>query len=690
MSVKLFELTFKITDSVATPDHVYYRPPHWPPPADWIVSEDVHGNPLSSWGGPVWDFSASAGKNFKLDFAGGRHGRSAPPLNPENQHLLRLWTTWIIWGPRSSQGWASLKSRFNLLRRIVVLCDQEGILATSLARYPKLLERVPGLYSVSSERQRILATLDRLHQAEAQIGHAPVDEWALAFLSKAFADANSNDADEEQTAYIPPRIWIYQLSRLRQCLDDFLDHRQRIEDCFNFCVDAYANNFGSLEAALIRKAKRNNFLPFTVQQNKRAGIRNGRKFHGRFELTARRFGIDVLIKKWISPHQANGFDIRSFTKYMTLVQSAGLAYIANFTLQRREEVGSLRADCLTWDFDEVFGRIAVICGETTKTDPDSDARWPTSPNVEVAVEAMTVIARLRMRCAAVNPEVHCSEEDRANPYLSHIAFEPWSSVQPGWKPYSTLPPVPSYQSVMRRYPHLFDAEVLRITEDDLTTARKFTPNLDKGGKFKVGEIWPLALHMLRRTGAINMFASGLVCESSIQVMMKHATPIQTRYYGKHYSRARFSADYEEQTVAARYEVMARQMEAFVEDRYVPASGEQRKQEIAVSLIGLKDFNSLLRACRKGEVSFRETRLGGCTKRGHCEYGGIESISRCAGGDGGKPCGEAIYDRKKRSSVERQLESVERKIAEAQPFSPRERALQSEAQGLRNYLNVIHN
>ncbi|MCG5078589.1 hypothetical protein [Paraburkholderia tagetis] len=599
---------------------------------------------------------------------------------------MRLLATWIVWGPKGARSWSSLKKQFNLLRRIVVLCDNEGILASNLARFPKLLEKVPGLYPCAVDSQCALVTLDRLLRVREKIGFTLLDEAGISRLSKAFQDGKE---DVEQTAYIPPRIWTYQVRRLRECLDDFLKHRQQVEDCFNFCVDAYAHNFGSLSCALGHEGARDSYRPFTLQR-KGAGARNGRQFHGRFELTAQRFGIDTLLEKWVLPPNRKSIDIKSFTAYLTLVQSTGLSYIANFTLQRKEEAGALRADCLIWEEDPALGRIPVICGDTTKTDPDSDARWPTSPSVEVAVDAMTVVAKLRMRCAAANPKVNCSDDDQANPYLFQTAFEPWSAIPSGWSPYSTRPKVPSYQFLMQRYPRLFDPEQMKITEDDLVTARMFTPNLDKGGKFKVGETWPLAYHQLRRTGGINMFASGLLSDSSIQVIMKHLTLLQTLYYGQNYSRARFNEDFEGLTVAARYEVMAKQIETLVGERYVSPLGERRKQEIVVNLIGNKDFNALVKAGRKGEVSFRETRLGGCTKDGHCDYGGIESVARCAGGDGDKPCRDAIYDRTKQLSVERQLASIERRIEKAQPDSPRARALQAEAHGLRSYLDVIRN
>jgi hypothetical protein len=272
--------------------------------------------------------------------------------------------------------------------------------------------------------------------------------------------------------------------------------------------------------------------------------------------------------------------------------------------------------------------------------------------------------------------------------LLHRAFEPWSTSES--IEYSILPNTVNYQELMQRYPRLFNLEQLRITEDDFSRARMFTPNLSKGGKFKVGAIWPLAYHQLRRTGAINMFASGLLSDSSIQMLMKHRVLLQAIYYGRNHTRLRFNEEVEGMTTQAKYEVMAKQILALASDRYVSPAGPQRKQEVVVNLIGPKDFKALVMAGKVGDVSFRENRLGGCAKQGHCDYGGIESVARCAGGDGGKPCPDVLYDRMKQSSIETQTESVELLLQSAEPDSRRERILQAEKQGLRNYLDVVRN
>ncbi|MGY6153735.1 hypothetical protein [Paraburkholderia graminis] len=302
---------------------------------------------------------------------------------------------------------------------------------------------------------------------------------------------------------------------------------------------------------------------------------------------------------------------------------------------------------------------------------------------------MTAVARMRLCCAAAIPEVNLSAYDNENPFLTNPAYEPWGSGQK-FVAYATRSKSQTYLEYIARFPRLFDPAQLTITEEDLQEARKFTPNLHKHGKFAVGKIWPLAYHQCRRTGAVNMFASGLMSDSSIQVVLKHHTLFQSRYYGQNFTRLRINEEYQTLVTDTRYEVIGREMRALIDANWVSPLGEERKEQIIVELVGEKDFDTLVKEGREGKISFRPKRLGGCAKPGHCPYGGIEAVAPCAGDGRRKPCNFAMFDRRKRSSVERQLRGVEEKIKAAKPGSPRAEALKAEADGLRNYLNVIGN
>lgn len=531
-----------------------------------------------------------------------------------------------------------------------------------------------GCWFASSRWEPTIAVLHRLYDAREALSFTILDESGLKRLVEA-ASVHEN----VQTPYIPPRIWVYQVTRLRECLEEFIAHRAQIESCFNYCVDAYITNYKTLEAALGKKNSGRG--PFTKGNDP---LRE-RHYIGPFAETARRFGIEDLMRRWVV-----GWDdtrVSMFSSYLSLVTFAGQAYIANFTLQRREEVNSLRADCLIWENDEKLGRIPLIRGETTKTETDADARWVASPSVEIAVDALASIARLRMGCAVSHSTVQPNPADVTNPYLSSKPTEPWGSGIERLKPYDIRTQLPSIKYTLLRNPKFFDEAELRITSEDLKVARRITPNLP-ADEFAVGRVWPLAWHQYRRTAAVNMTASGVISNSSMQQQMKQATRIMPLYYGRGHTDLRLNDEVEQVIVAAMYEAMAFRLQEVVSDRFISPHSAERKDAMAVNLLAAKDVKSLAAWARQGKVSFRENRLGGCMKPGPCNYGGIESVARCGGGDGKAPCTDVVFDREREEQVRNQLHLVSGKMEQLSSEHPRYSALAAECKAMENYLNVV--
>ncbi len=682
MTVALEEFRLRTKSDWVGPSHRCYRPPSWPPPDDWVVSEDRDGKVVSRWGDSVWDMSPLAGYSLKFNFGDSPNAGRSNPIDATNARLLRIMTGWRLWGPRAPTNLVTAKTVFTILRPIFVLCSREGILSSELMRFPKVLEQVPEILAPSNYASTV-AELHRYWDVRGDLGFVLVDPGGIKRLAAAMPDH-----DKQQTSYIPPRIWTYQVQRLRGCLDDFIAHREQVENCFNFCMDSYAHNAGSLQAAMMKKLP-SGHQPFGDPDTKTTKSKTGREIqtYGQFRSTAESFGIAGLLERWVvTPGKV--LNLPQFTAYLTLVQYVALAYITNFTLQRINEATSLRTDCLLWEDDPKLGHVPIICGETTKTDPDSDARWPTSPSIEIAVAAMTSIARLRIRCAAAHLGIGPTQEDQDNPYLFDRASEPWAGMTVA--PYRTRPHPKSYALLIADYPLLFDKDQLRITEEDLRIAKMLTPNLSAEKGFVVGEVWPLAWHQLRRTGAVNMFASGLLSDSSMQFQMKHSSRLMPLYYGRGYGKLHLNEEVEGVVIAAMYEAMAQSILSAMGDRFVSPFSSDAKNAIIVNLIGDKDAKELAEAARRGEVFFRETRLGGCTKRGNCSYGGIESVARCAGGDGYKPCTDVLYDRTKAPAVEKEMQQLDQELARVPQGSPRHQALLVERRGLENFLNVVRN
>lgn len=679
--VNLDELGLCIDLPFVHPESLNFRPPSWPPPDDWVPLRDAEGMPLCHYRDSIWPLDVWAGYQLKINFGDGHKGR-VQRIDSANADLLRQMVTWRIWGPRGIRKIASLRNFLLPVRKIVALCSREGILASDLMRFPNVAAKVPQVLA-GAHFNTALNELQNLLDSRDALGFVLFDRDGLSRLARSYLGH-----DSKQTAYIPARIWAYQINRLRECLDDYLAHREQFEACFHFCVDAFAKNDGSLTAAVaFSKIRRNS--PFQNPASSGVnGQRNGATIYGPFELTAKRFGIDSLLNRWVGEDRdVNGkpsLGIRRLVPFMHLISNAGLAYLLNLSLMRLNEGWNLRADCLMVEKDEKLGDIYLLCGETTKTDPDADARWPTSPNAKVAVNAMASIARMRMRCAAANPNVSPTSYDIANPYLICRSYEPWAQSFQG--AYSTRPVAKSYCIIAAAYPLLLDQEQLRITEQDLQLARLIEPGLDPN-VFKVGAIWPLAYHQLRRTGAVNMLSSGLVSESSLQYQLKHLSRVMTLYYGHNYSRLALDSESRGFFLRSMYQSIGRELASVLSDRFVSPLGDLRKNQV-VQFIKVSDAKKLEAAARKGELSCRQIRLGFCMKRGACQYGGVESIAHCTGGDSGVPCPDLLLDRELEQQARRYDSDLGRRVESAPVGSPRQNALLAEKRGMEKFFEAI--
>lgn len=670
MSVKLNELGLGLRTDWITSASSMFRPETWPPALDWPVSIDRQGAILSRWSDPIWDYTPIAGVSFKLNFGDGPVCRT-DRLDATNANILRLAITWRLYGPRPIFATATLQAVFTVLRLVISVCSRNGIAATELPRFPRVLDEIIKKIP-SSVYDRTVAELHRLYDAREDIGFTILELNGFKRLAEARPNHNTI-----QTAYIPPRIWNYQINRFNECLQDFIINIPQIEACFHFCIESYTKNYGSLEAAF-KKNKNSSFVPFTENCTRKPGC----VYQGPFVQTTDRYRLTQLMEKWLGKRP---LEVRSFAVYLNLVVTAGLAQIANFTMQRKEEVASLRADCLYWEEDEKFGRVPIICGETTKTDEDSDARWVASPTVERAILSLRTIAQLRMICDAAKPGVCPTKRDRENPYLFSKASEPWGSGKP--TSYHIRTEIVSMGALITNYPSLLDPSEMKITSADLKIALLVTPNLP-AEKFAVGEAWPLAWHQYRRTTAVNMFSSGLISDSSMQHQMKHCSRLMPLYYGRGYTRLHLNQQVESMVISAMYDAMATQLQTAMSDRFVSPYADQHKQSVLINTISLKDSKDLAVWAKQGKVAYRENRLGGCMKAGACEYGGVESISRCAGSEDGKPCSDALFDRYKEAKVRSDMIRVTVEMKLLPNDSPRHYHLSLELKAMENYLHVV--
>ncbi|MFL1490009.1 hypothetical protein [Pseudomonas antarctica] len=673
-----------IDSPLVLPTSDNYQLPSWPPPNEFPVIIDSNGKIISRYGDTIWNLTPWAKQSLRLNFGDNPQRKDDPVATPVNANLARQVAAWWLWGPHAVRSAASLKARFVCIFPLFALCSAEGIAASELWKFPRVADKLITVISPSNAVEA-LTHLHALFEQRDQLCFTILDREGLRRF-----EATIPEHQVKQTPYIPPRIWAYQVERLRRFLEDFQKHRENIEACYRFCLEKYEKYYGSLGEACYRSEHIDKSPPSPFHPRSRYTIADNFTYEGRFSTIAQRFGISELLHQWVlQPGQSldgAGCSTMTFSSYLTMVGKIGTAYILNFSMMRIEEAWALRTNCLEVEKDDTFGNIYLLRGVTTKTIEDDDARWITSPFTEIAVDAMALVSRLRMICAEANLNVPTTSEEVQAPYLVLRPYEPWANAKNTSEPLYVRPAYPSYQAVIQSYPKLFNLDELRITEADIKIARLVTTTLDEK-TFAVGNIWPLAWHQLRRTGAVNMLASGLVSDASVQYQLKHATRAMSLYYGQGYSRARLNEDSRTHYIRTMYEVLSKEIALLFSDRFISPYGDSRKSEI-LKVVDPNDAKKLNKAAKAGQVSWRQTLLGGCTKRGTCEYGGVDNVIRCGGGDKQGPCADALFDRNKEQAIRQLARVLDSRLIDAPLDSPYRESLYAQQRAVENALDII--
>jgi hypothetical protein len=649
MSANVSTLRLSVDCSLVEPDAPNFRPPSWPLPPGFPIVVDKDGHVVSRYRDPIWDLTPwNNGITLRLHFRSSGKSKKIYDISVKNSNLLKKITAWILYFDRTRRKVTSIFSIIRTLKPIFTLCTENNILASDLHKYPDIVDQAINLIKKQIGHSE-LTTLHLMLTFREQFGFFIFDQEGLRRLS-AFVSKDCLS----QTAYIPPRIWVYQLNCLRACIDDFNAHVGKVVDCYRFCLEAYASSFGTLEKALKREDDSHHKKPFVNI------IHNKSSAYGSFFEVAKQFEIAELLKRWVGPESVSieNIDVSYLSRYLNTVSTACLAYIINFSLMRISEGLSLRVNCLKIENDALLGQIYFVCGPTTKSYEDNDAKWIVSPSTQVAIKAATVIANLRAKILTICSKNGTPVNESDNPELFISQCEPW--VKRTVAKYRRKSAPKSYHTLFAtRLSQVFDLKELTITKEDLDIALLVTPSLDIN-EYQVGKIWPLGWHELRRTGMVNMQASGIVSDASMQFQAKHARRAMSIYYGQGYSGVALNNRTRNEYICTMYEMMGKEIDRLFGDRFVSPYGENRKEEI-LRYVNHRDAKKVLSAAKQGLVTCRETLLGICTKRGPCKFGGIENITRCGGGDERSPCSDALFDREKDEAIAELIGTIDEQL-----------------------------
>ncbi|MCD5969943.1 hypothetical protein [Pseudomonas quasicaspiana] len=637
--------------------------PSWPPPDDFPVTLDTSGNTVSFFGDSTWKFKSNHDRDVNLNFKRIESHRLF--IDPTNEKLFKTILAWWLWRCPSAISVSSIQSRAGYLSKIFIRCTQSGISAADLYKHARVTDhlKTESAYYL----KKTLPLLHLIYENRGSIGF-----YILPPLGIERFYGLASPPESKQTPYIPPRIWNYQVTRLKEFIDDYHAAKAGVNGLYKECLDLYLEYYGSWDYAFAPiKARKRRSTPF----DSRDGVR--------FDDLARKHGVELTLQKWLYGSGVSlmgpGKGLNGLNRYLGMASRVGIAYILNFTTMRIDEAWSLRRDCLKKEMDPDFGEFWVLAGETTKLFRDSDARWITSPSVEPAIQMMVEISHLRESAAKVNPNIPDDLNSDQSHYLILRSFEPWSA--PVEKSLSALIHYDSYGSLSRYYPELFDDDQLRLTTDDISVARFITPSLDDE-KYKINKPWLFAWHQLRRTGAVNMQASGLVSLSSLQYAMKHQSRFQSLYYAQGFSKLIFNEDSRNEYIKAAYDTRAIKLMELAEKRFTSPYGEGRRDTL-IAPITSSDRKKLLEAAKKGMFVLREVLLGVCLNKEHCTKGGIDNIVYCGGGHGKGACVDLLFDKAKLTQVKQLKAEAELLLETAQNPSPYHASLCAQVKAAEN-------
>lgn len=635
---------------------------------DFPVVRDASGKCVSRYSDPVWDLTPYSSRSLRINFGDSACSEKNFALSSDTANAMRKWAAWLLYKHPSQLSASSIVNRVSRIRHIFKACDTFGVQPNDLHRFPKITTEVFQRLA-KSVANNLFFELHEVYANREELGFSLVSQGCLRELESMLPDQAP-----AQTAFIPPRIWQYQISRLQEFLDDFLQLKESIERVFRLAVLAYDYKGSPTVRCGPNGPLPSSGSPFTMPQ-----YHVFRKRFGLFDDVAKEHGIYDLLVKWVGPSSNNKrktkLGLYSLSKYFQQIQFVAGAYIINFTGMRKSELAGLRASCLVQEMDPRLGNITLVRGRTSKTVDDQSAHWVSSPSVCKAILALQVILELRTWVATHDGQLSHQLRNLKDPHLLIRAYEPWAGTAGRKYGDNTARALLSYNEWKELIPDLFDEEEITILENDFEIAKLINPSLDDR-KYGVGMQWHFSFHQIRRTIAVNMAASDLVRAPSLQIQLKHLSRSMSLYYGHGYSSLHLEPHMREEYIRATYASLGRQAVALLSDQHVSPYGISHKHR-RLWVIENADREKSIELAKKGRLSYRETLLGGCLSSGPCKRGGIDDIIDCGGGKNGIACPDALFDQAKQPKIKKLADVLSARLDSAPPGSPLEESLSAQ-------------
>ena len=555
------------------------------PDSNFIVSRDRAGNIQSTYQDMEWDFTAYnlEGKPCKLLF----NCWNSELLTVQRKALIaeiKYLIFSLIWLREKTLSFGTLRNYLSVLREIArysevnnltlhkFLGDNKNLL-NFLGTENKSGNFIEGMYSLFSVLNGITYSNFRFN---------PINKEFFQILKRHNIHYR---ASLKQYSPIPTRVF----SQLLQNFTKYLENWEKVSDEL-------------LEVAMNCWSYR----------------KSGNKIKPKYEKILDNSSENL--KNYVSTH-AQKFTLKNIISLLSDTQVICKLTIQAFTGMRDEEAQTLPYHCIR-DVVSNSNKHYFICGRTTKFNRGNPKLTEWVTNIE-AIRAVKIARKIADIVYHINNDVPIEGGIEAHQYPLFV-----STTQIGL----TGKPI-ELTSSKYRVGTLYSKNQLNkliplIEEVDIQELEQIDPHRAwrNEEKFQVGNKWHLTSHQFRRSLALYAQRSGLVSLPSLKRQLQHITIEMTSYYARGSSFAKNLIATDKNHFASEWQNTQPESACLSYINNVIMTDETlygghahwvenilKKQNVINNI----DREVTLKRFKKGEIFYRETIMGGCTKVGEC-------------------------------------------------------------------------
>ncbi|WP_155835171.1 integrase [Herbaspirillum sp. RV1423] len=326
---------------------------------------------------------------------------------------------------------------------------------------------------------------------------------------------------------------------------------------------------------------------------------------------------------------------------VTQIQLIAKLTIQAFSGMRDDEARHLPYDCIEATTPRGGGAQRLIRGRTTKLSKGPrDVRWVTNKEGHHAIEiARKIAATIYATCAkSVLPVEVSSAQMKERPLLVSVAYTATTGKR-------RIVPADGHFFAGNFWPPRFGklwARLQPVIETcDLVELEQIDEHRAWRSEklFQIGSRWHLETHQLRRSLALYAQRSGLVSLPSLRRQLQHITNEMTRYYsrGSLYAKNIFKdgiADighfcFEWQTTQVESEMISYATHVLFTDEKLfggHAAFIAHRLQGTDRIVTTEARAETVRMFKNGQLSYRETLIGGCIRTDECESPAVDWLN----------------------------------------------------------------